>query len=113
MGFPAPHLILAIAAVAALAFGLALLVDQRLPDLYLTTSPGGINTAFSTTEGLRATMPLLARVQSLRLVLMILAVPVLQCMIAIPAKSVPERRGRACRNDRAERAGTTGPGVPE
>ncbi|MBF6060415.1 hypothetical protein IU500_06430 [Nocardia terpenica] len=50
MGFPAPHLILVIAAVAALAFGLALLVDQRLPDLHLATFPGGINTAFSTTE---------------------------------------------------------------
>ncbi|QIS22810.1 AbrB family transcriptional regulator [Nocardia terpenica] len=79
------------AAVAALAFGLALLVDQRLPDLYLATSPGGIDTALATAEGLRATMPPLASVQSLRLVLMVLAVPVLQCMlVAIPAKSMPE-----------------------
>lgn len=63
--------------VAALALGLALLVDLELSDLYLATTPGGINAVLATAEGMDANMPLITSVQSIRLLLMVLLLPLI------------------------------------
>ncbi|KZM71292.1 AbrB family transcriptional regulator [Nocardia terpenica] len=63
------------ALVAALALSLALVVDVELSDLYLATTPGGINAILATAEGMHANMPLITSVQSVRLLLMVLALP--------------------------------------
>ncbi|NNH69949.1 AbrB family transcriptional regulator [Nocardia uniformis] len=63
--------------VAALALGLTLLVDLELSDLYLATTPGGINAVLATAEGMDANMPLITSVQSIRLLLMVLLLPLI------------------------------------
>ncbi|ATL71611.1 AbrB family transcriptional regulator [Nocardia terpenica] len=65
------------AAVAALACVLALLIDLELSDIYLATTPGGINAVLATAESMNANLPLITSVQSLRLLLMMLALPLL------------------------------------
>ncbi|MFI6868478.1 AbrB family transcriptional regulator [Nocardia sp. NPDC050406] len=65
------------AVVAALACGLAYLVDLELSDLYLATTPGGINAVLATAEGMDANMPLITSVQSARLLLMVLLLPLI------------------------------------
>lgn len=65
------------ALVAALAFGLAFLIDLELSDLYLATTPGGINAVLATAEGINANMPLITSVQSVRLLLMVLLLPLI------------------------------------
>ncbi|WP_238846893.1 AbrB family transcriptional regulator [Nocardia arthritidis] len=64
-------------AVAALAFTVALFVDLELSDIYLATTPGGINAVLATAESMNANLPLITSVQSLRLLLMVFALPVL------------------------------------
>ncbi|MFI9503323.1 AbrB family transcriptional regulator [Nocardia sp. NPDC052566] len=63
------------AVVAGLAFGLAACTDLELLDLYLATTPGGINAILATAEGMDANMPLITSVQSIRLLLMVLTLP--------------------------------------
>ncbi|MBP2191181.1 AbrB family transcriptional regulator [Nocardia goodfellowii] len=65
------------AAAAGLAYGLALLVDLELSDLYLATTPGGINAVLATAEEMGANMPLITTVQSVRLLSMVLLLPLL------------------------------------
>ncbi|WP_280381618.1 AbrB family transcriptional regulator [Nocardia wallacei] len=65
------------ALVAALALGLALFVDLELSDLYLATTPGGLNAVLATAEDMNADMPLITTVQSVRLLLMILLLPLI------------------------------------
>ncbi|UFS93601.1 AbrB family transcriptional regulator [Nocardia huaxiensis] len=74
-----PGMIAAIVALSALvgglAFGLAYLVDLELSDLYLATTPGGINAVLAAAENMEANMPLITSVQSVRLLLMVLMLP--------------------------------------
>ncbi|RDI52881.1 AbrB family transcriptional regulator [Nocardia mexicana] len=65
------------ALVAALALGLALFVDLELSDLYLATTPGGLNAVLAAAEDMNANMPLITTVQSVRLLLMILLLPLI------------------------------------
>ncbi|MFI9508957.1 AbrB family transcriptional regulator [Nocardia sp. NPDC052566] len=65
------------AAVGALAFVVAAFVDLELSDIYLATTPGGINAVLATAESMDANLPLIASVQSIRLLLMMLALPLL------------------------------------
>ncbi|WP_460696194.1 AbrB family transcriptional regulator [Nocardia thraciensis] len=65
------------AVVAALALGLALFVDLELSDLYLATTPGGLNAVLAAAEDMNANMPLITTVQSVRLLLMILLLPLI------------------------------------
>lgn len=65
------------AVVGALAYLVALFVDLELSDIYLATTPGGINAVLATAESMGANLPLITSVQSLRLLLMMLALPVL------------------------------------
>jgi membrane AbrB-like protein len=67
--------------VAALALSLGWFVDLELSDLYLATTPGGINAVLATAERRSANMPLIASVQSLRLLLTVLLLPVVMRML--------------------------------
>ncbi|MBF6327038.1 AbrB family transcriptional regulator [Nocardia transvalensis] len=64
-------------AVAALAYLLSLFVDLELSDLYLATTPGGINAVLAAAEGMGANMPLITSVQSVRLLFMVAMLPVM------------------------------------
>ncbi|MBF6238314.1 Putative ammonia monooxygenase [Nocardia otitidiscaviarum] len=77
--------------VAALAFGLAWVVDLELSDLYLATTPGGINAVLATGEGMDANMPLITSVQSVRLLLMVLLLPLIMRVLRRRADPEPER----------------------
>ncbi|WP_051179386.1 AbrB family transcriptional regulator [Nocardia concava] len=65
------------AIVAALAFGLAYLVDLELSDLYLATTPGGINAVLATADKMNANLPLITSVQTIRLLVMMALLPLL------------------------------------
>ncbi|MBF6124355.1 AbrB family transcriptional regulator [Nocardia brasiliensis] len=65
------------AIVAGLAFAVATFVDLELSDIYLATTPGGINAVLATAESMDANLPLITCVQSLRLLLMVLMLPLL------------------------------------
>ncbi|GAB0102131.1 AbrB family transcriptional regulator [Nocardia sp. JMUB6875] len=65
------------AIVAALAFGLAYLVDLELSDLYLATTPGGINAVLATADKMNADLPLITSVQTIRLLVMMALLPLL------------------------------------
>ncbi|MFE6860195.1 AbrB family transcriptional regulator [Nocardia sp. NPDC057668] len=73
--------------VAALALGLANVVDLQMSDLYLATTPGGINAVLATADKMNANLPLITSVQTLRLLLMMLMLPLL--MRALRRFSVP------------------------
>ncbi|MBF6330818.1 AbrB family transcriptional regulator [Nocardia transvalensis] len=79
--------------VAAVALSLALFLDLELSDLYLATTPGGINAVLAAAEGMNANMPLITSVQSIRLVLMVLMLPLVMRMLRRwapqPVESVP------------------------
>ncbi|MCM6778623.1 AbrB family transcriptional regulator [Nocardia sp. CDC159] len=64
-------------AVAALAYVLSLFVDLELSDLYLATTPGGINAVLAAAEGMGANMPLITSVQSIRLLFMVAMLPLM------------------------------------
>ncbi|WP_084522827.1 AbrB family transcriptional regulator [Nocardia inohanensis] len=63
--------------VAALALGLAALVDLEMSDLYLATTPGGINAVLATADKMNANLPLITSVQTIRLLLMMALLPLL------------------------------------
>ncbi|MFF2555933.1 AbrB family transcriptional regulator [Nocardia sp. NPDC058058] len=63
--------------VAGLALGLAYFVDLEMSDLYLATTPGGINAVLATADKMNANLPLITSVQTIRLLLMMLMLPVL------------------------------------
>ncbi|PXX68701.1 hypothetical protein DFR70_102386 [Nocardia tenerifensis] len=65
------------AIVAGLAFAVAAFVDLELSDIYLATTPGGINAVLATAESMDANLPLITCVQSVRLLLMVVMLPVL------------------------------------
>ncbi|WP_433659076.1 AbrB family transcriptional regulator [Nocardia sp. CA-128927] len=65
------------AIVAGLAFAVATFVDLELSDIYLATTPGGINAVLATAESMDANLPLITCVQSMRLLLMVLMLPLL------------------------------------
>ncbi|MFI5778042.1 AbrB family transcriptional regulator [Nocardia sp. NPDC051570] len=61
--------------VAAVALSLALFLDLRPTDLYLATTPGGINAVLATAETMNVNTPLITCVQSIRLLVMVLVLP--------------------------------------
>ncbi|WP_084528653.1 AbrB family transcriptional regulator [Nocardia crassostreae] len=63
--------------VAALAYGLAAVTDLHLSDLYLATTPGGINAVLATADKMSADLALITSVQTIRLLLMMLLLPLL------------------------------------
>ncbi|MEV6070130.1 AbrB family transcriptional regulator [Nocardia sp. NPDC052001] len=63
--------------VAGLALGLAYFVDLEMSDLYLATTPGGINAVLATADKMNANLPLITSVQTIRLLLMMLMLPLL------------------------------------
>ncbi|MEC3916846.1 AbrB family transcriptional regulator [Nocardia sp. CDC160] len=65
------------AIVAAMALGLALLVDLEMSDLYLATTPGGINAVLATADKMNANLPLITGVQTIRLLVMMALLPLL------------------------------------
>ncbi|MEV6767293.1 AbrB family transcriptional regulator [Nocardia sp. NPDC051030] len=74
--------------VAALALGLAYFVDLEMSDLYLATTPGGINAVLATADKMNANLPLITSVQTIRLLLMMLMLPLL--MRSLRRFKVPE-----------------------
>lgn len=64
-------------ACAGLAWALSRLAHIPLADAYLATTPGGINAVVATAVAAHADIPLISSVQSLRLFLMVLLVPLL------------------------------------
>ncbi|WP_327142052.1 AbrB family transcriptional regulator [Nocardia sp. NBC_01327] len=63
--------------VAAMALGLAQFVDLELSDLYLATTPGGINAVLATADKMNANLPLITSVQTIRLLLVMFTLPLL------------------------------------
>ncbi|RDI66892.1 AbrB family transcriptional regulator [Nocardia pseudobrasiliensis] len=61
--------------VGAVALSLALFLDLRPTDLYLATTPGGINAVLATAETMNVNTPLITCVQSIRLLVMVLVLP--------------------------------------
>ncbi|MRH86672.1 AbrB family transcriptional regulator [Nocardia sp. SYP-A9097] len=74
--------------VAGLAMSLAYFVDLELSDLYLATTPGGINAVLATADNMNANLPLITGVQTIRLLLMMLMLPLL--MRALRRFRVPQ-----------------------
>ncbi|MGV9680093.1 AbrB family transcriptional regulator [Nocardia sp. NPDC003482] len=62
--------------VGAVAVSLGLVVDLRPTDLYLATTPGGINAVLATAETMNVHTPLITCVQSIRLIVTVLLLPV-------------------------------------
>ncbi|WP_245553292.1 AbrB family transcriptional regulator [Nocardia veterana] len=85
------------ALVGAMAIGLGCLVDLELSDLYLATTPGGINAVLAAAEDMNADMPLVTSVQSLRLLLMICTLPLLLGALRRLAPGGARRAGRGGR----------------
>ncbi|WP_084478636.1 AbrB family transcriptional regulator [Nocardia jejuensis] len=84
-------------AVAAMALGLAYFVDLEMSDLYLATTPGGINAVLATADKMNANLPLITSVQTIRLLLMMFTLPLLMRLLrrfsvprALPAGVVAE-----------------------
>lgn len=65
------------ALVAGMALGLAYLVDLEMSDLYLATTPGGINAVLATADKMNANLPLITGVQTVRLLVMMALLPLL------------------------------------
>ncbi len=65
------------AAIGVLAFAVASLVDLKPSDVYLATTPGGINAVLAVAGDMNANMALITTVQSLRLILVMLSLPLL------------------------------------
>ncbi|MBF6177240.1 AbrB family transcriptional regulator [Nocardia otitidiscaviarum] len=97
-----PGILLAVtalsAAVTALASLLSRCVDLKLSDLYLATTPGGINAVLATGEGMGANMPLITSVQTIRLLIMVATVPLIARLLR---RADPEARGEAHRESQA------------
>ncbi|WP_430334799.1 AbrB family transcriptional regulator [Rhodococcus sp. ACT016] len=76
-----PELLLCISGVcvlcAGIAWGLGRVIGIPFVDAYLATTPGGINAVLATTATTSTDVPLVSTVQSLRLVIVILTVPLL------------------------------------
>ena len=66
------------AVVGLLAFGLARLTGIPFLDAYLATTPGGINAVLATAESGNANLALVSGVQSLRLFVMVLLLPLVK-----------------------------------
>lgn len=77
------------AVVAALAYLLSLFVPLELSDLYLATTPGGINAVIAAAEGMNANMPLITSVQSVRLLFMVAMLPLMMRMLRSCVDRVP------------------------
>ncbi|RJO75843.1 AbrB family transcriptional regulator [Nocardia panacis] len=75
--------------IGALAYLVALFVDLELSDIYLATTPGGINAVLATAESMHANLPLITSVQSLRLLLMVLALPLLVRVFRYAGRTEP------------------------
>ncbi|MCM6777086.1 AbrB family transcriptional regulator [Nocardia sp. CDC159] len=77
--------------VAALALGLGWFVELRPTDLYLATTPGGINAVLATAEDLTVHTPLITCVQSIRLIVMVLLLPLVVRVLRtrVPTSEVP------------------------
>ncbi|KZM75314.1 AbrB family transcriptional regulator [Nocardia terpenica] len=80
------------AVVAALAYLLSLFVPLELSDLYLATTPGGINAVIAAAEGMNANMPLITSVQSVRLLFMVAMLPLMMRLLrsCVDRVQVPE-----------------------
>ncbi|MFI1911844.1 AbrB family transcriptional regulator [Nocardia sp. NPDC020380] len=63
--------------VAGMALGLAYFVNFALSDLYLATTPGGINAVLATADKMGENLPLITSVQTVRLLGMMLLLPLL------------------------------------
>jgi membrane AbrB-like protein len=100
-------------AVGAVAFGLARLAKLPFLDAYLATTPGGINAVLATAESGNANLALVSGVQSLRLFVMVLLLPVVR-LWARRAPAVPGPRVAAaceCAPDGSDRATDVGGGA--
>lgn len=64
----------------------AVLLHVPQTDMYLATTPGGINAVIATASSVQSNMPLVASTQSLRLIMLVLALPLLARHLA---KTVP------------------------
>jgi membrane AbrB-like protein len=88
-----PHLLAATVGVclacAGLAWGLAALMGIPFTEAYLATTPGGINAVLATAESTGTNVPLVSTVQSLRLFVVVLAVP-----LVVRALEASRRRRR-------------------
>lgn len=91
-------------AVAGLALGVAHLTDVGLADAYLATTPGGINAVVaSASSSADSDMALIATVQSLRLIIMVLALP----LVVAAIERIARRRTRTGRHRRRTPAATS------
>ena len=79
-------------AVAGLAFGVGKLTGVEFTDAYLATTPGGINAVVaSASSAVEADMALIATTQSLRLIIVVLALPLVISLINRLGASPPRR----------------------
>ncbi|ALG86610.1 membrane protein [Gordonia phthalatica] len=84
-------------AVALLALGVAQMTGVALSDAYLATTPGGINAVVaSASSSADSDMALIATVQSLRLIIMVLALP----LVVAGIERLARRRARCGRHRR-------------
>ncbi|KAA8889459.1 AbrB family transcriptional regulator [Nocardia colli] len=67
--------------VAAIGFAVAARTGLEWSDVYLATTPGGINAVLGVAESMNADATLIASVQSLRLFLMVLALPIILAVL--------------------------------
>lgn len=88
--------------VAGMAFGVAYLTGVEPADAYLATTPGGINAVVaSASSSVDSDMALIATVQSLRLIIMVLALPLVVMGIDRWARRRPGGLRRSVRWRRA------------
>lgn len=89
-------LVLSVVALSAMCFGFAVLLDlttdASLLDAYLATTPGGLYAVLAAAVGTGADTTFVVGVQSLRLIVMVLAAP-----FAVRAMLALQARGRAAR----------------
>ncbi|EGD56404.1 AbrB family transcriptional regulator [Gordonia neofelifaecis] len=91
--------------VALLAVGVAHLTGVAVADAYLATTPGGINAVVaSASSSADSDMALIATVQSLRLIIVVLALPV----VVLGVDRFTRRRARSGRHRRRRRGSEDG-----
>jgi membrane AbrB-like protein len=101
--------------VAALAFGVGALTGVPFADAYLATTPGGINAVVaSASSSAESNMALIATTQSLRLIVVVLALPLVVAVVSRSGVSGPvltktREALRARRDALRRRRGTTPP----
>ncbi|MFE0025060.1 AbrB family transcriptional regulator [Amycolatopsis sp. NPDC059021] len=96
VGKALPHIlagtILICLACTGLAWLLTRVTDMRFLDVYLATTPGGINAVLATAGSTGADVPIVSAVQSLRLFAICLVMPPLVRRFAARARPVPRPR---------------------